>query len=90
MKKIDKYILLGLGFEEIHVTEEESGDKAFVYYVFDLDEFDSLISNSVFLPLNGSETFVVNLFNTELGYCKTEEELKILYKVLKGKEWTKE
>lgn len=85
MKKLDKYVLIGLGFEEVHVTAEESGDVAYVYYILNLNEHESLISTEADEPINGKELFTVNIFNTELGICETDEDVKLLYKVLTGK-----
>lgn len=82
MKKLDKYVLLDLGFKENYVSEEESGDKAFVYYTKELNEYESLISNSVSYPIKGNELFTVELFNTSLGICKTDKDIKILYNSL--------
>jgi len=86
MKKLDKYVLESLCFESVYVSAEESGDRAFVYYVLELGNRESLISNSIDTPFTGDEVFKVNLFNSELGNCETDEEVKVLYKALKGKE----
>ena len=86
MKKLDKYVLLDLGFEENLVTVEESGDKPYVYYTLDLNEYECLISNDVDYPVTTKELFTVNLFNTELGFCYTDEDVKSLYKCLMGEE----
>ena len=83
MKKLDKYVLVDLGFEKVYVSEEESGDKAFFYYTLDIGEYTSLISNSFDVPVTGKELYEVSLFSHEdMGICYTDEEVKILYKAL--------
>lgn len=83
MKNLTREVLIDLGFEEIHVSIEESGDEPFVYYTLDLPEGGSLITDAAGLPLRGDETFIVNLFDYEsLGTCFTDTEVKTLYKAL--------
>lgn len=83
MNKLTDKILVKLGFERINVTAEESGNKPYHYYSLDLDENDCLISNaSDECEIEGE--FTVNLFNSELGICKTDSDVMILYKALKG------
>lgn len=86
MKKLDRNVLIELGFVKNYVSQEESGDKAYVYYTKDLNEHETLISTAADYPIKGDELFTVELFNTELGFCETDEEVKILYKALTKKE----
>lgn len=82
MRKLTEEVLLELGFEKVIVTAEESGDNEFYYFTLDLtgDGRECLISDASDQVDNGE--FVVDMFNTELGTCYTDEDVKTLYDAL--------
>ena len=75
-----------LGFEEIFVTEEESGDAPFRYFTLNLlsdGNNECLISDAADVD---NHVHKVSLFdNEELGVCYTINEVKSLYKALTRK-----
>lgn len=87
MKKLTKENLLELGFKEEFVPAEESGDKSFTYYVFEMpDAFNKprcvLITNSDDEAHNGE--FVVEFFNTpEIGVFEEYDDLQTLINLIK-------
>jgi len=78
--------LLALEFEKVFSSQEESGDKAFNYWVYDLKNdgiySQSLISDADIDLVDGKYT--VCLFGcNNLGICKTVGDVEDLIRVLK-------
>ena len=72
MKKND---LIKLGFKKEHTTAEQSGDKAYDYYTYDVDNECFLISSASDECVNGE--YYVELFNKpDLGRTYDKELVK--------------
>lgn len=83
--KLTKEKLLELGFKEEYVSAEESGDKPFTYFVYEVkDAFDKekcvLITNS---DDEAEDGFRVEFFNMEeIGFYEDFETVKNLIKII--------
>lgn len=78
--------IIKLGFKKVNVTAEESGDKSFFYYVLDICNGLSFISNSNDEVIN--DNWYVELFNTEIPiqftkYKQLKKIIKIINKCIK-------
>ena len=88
-KKLTEEVLLNLGFEKNIVSAEESGNEiGYFYFTLELKNRECLISDANDeAEKNGY--FTVSLFNSELGVCTTDKEVKTLYKALMCRELRK-
>ena len=78
MKKKD---LIELGFTKEHVTAEESGDKAFNYYVYNIGDECFFMSSASNECVNGN--YYVEIFNNpEIGKTYDKEVVKEFITVL--------
>lgn len=68
--------LIKLGFEETYVTAEESGGKAFKYYVFDSPFGTSLISDSIDEEGDTPDDIKITFFNDDSGYSLSEKFIR--------------
>lgn len=85
MRKLTEKVLLELGFKKNHVSAKESGAAPYDFFTLELKGNSCLISCESDVAKNGFYT--VELFDQNgLGLCKTDEEVKILYKALMRKE----
>lgn len=84
MKSITQKLLLSLGFKKEKVSAEESGDKPYKYFIFNLKNKRTLLITCTNDECMEKNNYIVEFFEDNTVVINNGKTLKKLCKILKN------